>query len=60
MYSSILETSEKTTEMGPPVGQPSICFMSLLLIENTHSLVNFNSNFLNIDFLQKDLISLQT
>ena len=52
MSSSILETqiSEKTTEMGLPIGQPSICFMSLLLTENTQTLVNFNSNFLNIDF----------
>ena len=39
--------------MGPPIGQPSVCFMSLLLTENTHSLLNFKSNFLKIDFLQK-------
>ena len=39
--------------MRPPIGQTSICFMSLLFTENTYSLVNFNSSFLNIDFLQK-------
>ena len=46
--------------MRPPIGQPSIYFMSLLVTENTHSLVNFNGNFLNIVFLQKCLISLRT
>ena len=30
--------------------------MSILLTENTHLLVNFNSNFLNTDFLQRSLI----
>ena len=41
MSSSILETeiSEKITEMGPPIRHSSICFVSLLLTENTHSLV---------------------
>lgn len=37
---------ENTAEMGPPTGHPSICFMKLLLTENTHSVVHFNNNFL--------------
>ena len=52
--------SEKTTEIEPAIEQPSICFISLMLTENTHFLFNLNSNFLNIDFLQNVLISLQT
>ena len=46
--------------MGPPIGEPSICFISLLLTKNTHSLVNFNCNVLNINFLTEGLIYLQT
>ena len=50
---------KKTTAIGHPLAQLSISFISLFLPENTHSLVYFNSNFLNIDFLQNILISLR-
>ena len=39
--------------MGPPIGIPTIWFLSLLLTENTHFSVNFHRNFLNIDFFTK-------
>ena len=44
---------KKTTKMGPPIGIPTIWFLSLLLTENTHFWVNFHRNFLNIDFFTK-------
>ena len=55
---SILETwiSEKQVHVGGPlIRHPLICFMSLLLIQNTFSLVNFINYFLNLDFLQSDI-----
>ena len=47
MSSSILKTlkSEETTEIGPLIEHVSICFMSLLLTENTHSLANSKATF---------------
>ena len=44
---------KKTTKMEPPIEQPLICFMSLLLTENTH-LVNFNSR--KVSFLYKQIL----
>ena len=44
----------------PTIMQPSVCFLRLFLTENTNSLVNFNNNFLNIELLQRALISLYT
>ena len=50
---SIKSLSIKTfTDIDPPIGQPSTCMISLLLIENTHSWVSFCSSLVKIDFLQ--------
>ena len=48
--------SEKTTDMGPRIGHPSICLIKRLLAEKTDSFVNFINNFLKIDFLLDFLI----
>ena len=52
--------SEKTTDTGPPIGNPSICFIKREFTEKTHSFVNFTNNFLKTDLLQKGLINLST
>ena len=43
--------SAKTTDMGPPIGQPSIRLINQLLTKKVHSFVDFINNFLKIDFL---------
>ena len=46
--------SEKTRDIGPPIGQSAICFNNFPLEENTHSFVNLSKHFLKNSFL-KDL-----
>ena len=60
--SSILHIKmfEKTTDTGPPIGHPTICFIKREFTGKTHSFVNFTNNFLKIDFLQNGLIDLST
>ena len=60
MSSSVLHMymSEKTTDMGPPIGHLSICLIKLSLVENTDSFVNFIDKFLNMDFVHKGFNSL--
>ena len=48
-----INTSEKTTDIGPAIGQPSTCFNNFLVTENTHPFVNLNDFFLNIGFAQR-------
>ena len=43
--------SEKTTGMGHPIGQPSICLIKQSLDEKTDCFVNFFDNFLKIFFI---------
>ena len=38
--------SEKTTDMGPPIGHPSVCLIKWLLAEKIDSFVDFINNFL--------------
>lgn len=45
---------DNTTEIGPPIGQPSIFLVRYSLPKNIQPLYHFVSNFLNVDFLQKD------
>ena len=60
MSSSVLHMfmSEKTTDMGPPIGHPSIYLIKLSLVENTDSFVNFTNKFLKKDFVDKGFNSL--
>ena len=37
-----INISEKTTDIGPPIGQPSTCFNNFSVTENTHTFVNLN------------------
>ena len=41
--------SEKATAAGPPIGDPSICFIKLEFTEKTHSFVNFTNDILKIE-----------
>ena len=51
-----INISGKTTDIGPPIGQPSTCFNNFAVTKNTCSFVNLNKSFLNIDFLHKGSI----
>ena len=44
--------SEKKTDIGNPIGQPSIWLISVLFAEKTHSAVNLFNSFPKTDFLQ--------
>ena len=60
--SSILhrKMSGKTTDRGPPIEDPLVCFLKWEFTEKTHSFVNFTYNFLKIDFSQNGFINLST
>ena len=44
--------SEKTTDIGPCIRQPSVCFINYPLREKTLSFVNLSKNFFKIYFLK--------
>ena len=45
--------SEKTTNIGPPIEQPSIYFDNVLFTVNKHSFVNLPESFFKKRFTQK-------
>ena len=50
--------SEKATNTGPSIGDPSIFFIKWEFTEKTHSFVNFTNDILKIDFLENGLTDL--
>ena len=48
-----MNISQKTTDIGPPIWQPSIRFNNFPMAENTHPFINLRKSFCKIDFFHK-------
>ena len=52
--------SKRITNIGPAIGPPTICLISLLFAEKARSFVSFFTSFLKINFLQSSISSFLT